>query len=959
MIFRNNYLPQYSFILFKILLIAFVWMAVQFHLFTSSFFPTNKGRWLPLAFFSLALMMILIIIGYIPESLTYEGGRLYPQYGTWFIIALLPLLALVTRNVYVFISVLRNQQNLVVYNQAAFLLTTVIIILVFGLTTLLPFGKEFPLSHLGNVFNAIIFSYAIAGNQLVDIRFAFRRGLMWLTTVIVAVSVYWLLLYASHFVFKVAISWTAILTATMAAIAVLLLVLRFRGYIFTGLSMALEGQGYKHRRHLLNFANRIHSVFSLKEQAGELLSSITKALNCQEAGLLFSEFEGGDFIVHIVEPPEKESNMSRLRFRRDSPVVAYLEHEHTILTRENLKILPDFLGLWEREKNEIESSGIELFLPLVSRDNLIGILVLGKKAIGKYKLEDLRLVEDVANLVAVSIEKEYLREQLKEREEEISIINRSSAIFASDLNIQSIYNSFIKELKKIVWIDWATISIIEKDQAYFLAVSSDTGYNWQPGSKMSIKGSGTEWVALHKKTVVESDLTVESRFTSGKNHIKEGIRSIVYLPLVVKNEVIGCLILASRKPNAYNQRNLRLLEQLASQIAMPIENSRLYSRTAELARNDELTGLLNRRSLNEWLINEIGRHTRYGGVFSLLIFDIDSFKSYNDSYGHLVGDEILKQVGENLRNTIRETDQAFRYGGDEFSAILPQTSTEAAFRVAERIRQQIYSRVKMGFIPISVSLGLASWPSDGITPEDIIAAADAGLYQAKHSGGNCSKIASRNPAPLDSSLSNLTEDKDREISNTIFSLAATVDSKDQYDRNHSKRVKEYALAMGDKVHLSSLEITRLANCAILHDIGKIGVNDDILNKPGKLTEQEFTAIKMHPVLGAAIIRHSRQLAPCIEGILHHHERYDGSGYPDGLKGDDIPLESRILMIADSFSAMTSDRCYAKALPFEQAIEEIKRCAGTQFDPTLVDIFLSVAKVMIPAVIKTKKGGEEV
>jgi HD-GYP domain-containing protein (c-di-GMP phosphodiesterase class II) len=158
-------------------------------------------------------------------------------------------------------------------------------------------------------------------------------------------------------------------------------------------------------------------------------------------------------------------------------------------------------------------------------------------------------------------------------------------------------------------------------------------------------------------------------------------------------------------------------------------------------------------------------------------------------------------------------------------------------------------------------------------------------------------------------------------------------------------VNEYAVALAEALNLGPAEVNRLSSCAFLHDVGKIGISDEILNKPGKLTAEEWETVKVHPQLGAAVVTHASQLAPCIPGILHHHEKYDGTGYPKGLKGTDIPLEARILAIADAFAAMTSERCHSAALSYEQTLEEIKRGAGTQFDPYLVEVFLSVAKTI--------------
>ena len=185
--------------------------------------------------------------------------------------------------------------------------------------------------------------------------------------------------------------------------------------------------------------------------------------------------------------------------------------------------------------------------------------------------------------------------------------------------------------------------------------------------------------------------------------------------------------------------------------------------------------------------------------------------------------------------------------------------------------------------------------------------------------------------------------KDSKDLSIIYALAAAVDARDHYTSSHSKKVSEYAVALAEALNLEPLEINKLSTCALLHDIGKIGISDEILTKQGELTAEEWEAIKTHPQLGATIVSHVGNLAPYVLGILHHHERYDGSGYPQGLKGEEIPLEARILAIADAFAAMTSERPFSNALPHEEALEEIKRGAGKQFDPKLAKVFLSITK----------------
>jgi diguanylate cyclase (GGDEF)-like protein len=746
---RSNFYPQYTLILGRVTITFAILLAIQLHCFASSFFAPGQGRWLPFAYAALALSVTLVFLGYVPESVYVSGDRLYPIYGKWVIVMFAPLLFLAGRDFYVFGKMLRTLDNPVLYNQIVSLLLGLSTLIFFCIVGVLPYGRDYPISHLGNLFNAFILSYAVIRHQLVDIRVVLRQGMAWLSLGIVGTVSFWLIFVVLHGVFGFQLDLTASFVATLVSLLVAVFIYRLRGYFFEAMNRVFQGSSYNYRQQLSQFTRTIHNVFSLKEQGGELLALLTKAVGIKQACLLFPETGSEDFNAQFAEPDDADNELSCLKLNASHPVVKYLEREQKTLTRENLTFLPEFLGLWEQEKEEIKVKGIELFMPLISRDHLIAILVLGRKRSGKYLLEDFHLLEDITGRVAVSMEKEYLREQLREREEELSVINRSSAIITSSLDIQEIYDSFIKELKKVVDVSWAAIMLIEESGLCFQALSSDVDYTRQVGERVTMEGSGTKWVVTHGEAVVEPDLLRESRFTAGRELIQQGIRSVAYLPLIAKGEAIGSFIVASRKPNAYSQRHIMLLEQLASQIAMPVENSRLYARTATRARIDELTGLFNRRSLDEVIDSEISRHSRYGGVFSLAILDLDSFKAFNDSYGHLAGDGILGQVGSIIKNTIRGSDQAFRYGGDEFAVLLPETTTGAASQVVERVRQKIATNLETGDIPITASIGLASWPADGIGQVDIIAAADGALYKAKRSGGNRINCVSGALLPLD------------------------------------------------------------------------------------------------------------------------------------------------------------------------------------------------------------------
>jgi diguanylate cyclase (GGDEF)-like protein len=938
---RSNSFPQYNVLLLKLILITYTWMAVQFYCFLSSFFAPGQGRWLPLAYTSLAAVIVLVLLGYIAEGVTVEGDKIYLDYGRGLIFLALPLLTLAARTTYVFGKMLKILDNPVLRSQIFSLMLGLFVLISFTLFTLLPWGREYAVSHFGNLINALILSYAVTRHQLVDIRIVLRRGLAWMSLGIIGIASYGLLLFILHVVLGFELDFTATSIATLVAALVAIFIFKLRGYLFTTMGKVFQGESYNYRQKLSDFASKIHNVFSLNEQGGELLSLVTRAIGCKRASLLFLEVGSDNFAAWLVEPMSKDNSLSNLRLTGQNPIVEYLRQERKLLARESLDILPEFRSLWEQEKAEIKSHEIELFMPLISRDRLIGILVLDKKQSGRYSLEDINLLEYVTSRVAVSMEKEYIRERLSEREEELSVINRSSAIITSSLDIPGVYDNFIEEMKKAADVSWSAIVLIRKDKLYFLALSSEIDSSWKLGDSFPIKGTATEWLATHKEALVESDLSRESKFVTGKYHLKRGIRSITYLPLILKDEVIGSFIVASCRPNAYGQKQVMLLEQLAYQIVISVENSRLYTEAEEKARIDELTGLLNRRSLDEMMVSEISRHSRYGGSFSLIIIDLDNFKVFNDSHGHLAGDKLLGKIGGIMKSAIRSADQAFRYGGDEFAILLPNTPTDATNQVAERIRKQVATKAKTDFIPITASLGLACWPADGIDSNEVIVSADAALYQAKRNGGNRIHCASGTLLPSDETAVSAEATHDSENLSTIYTLAATVDAKDYYAHSHWKKVKEYTVALAEALKLESAEISKLETCALLHDIGKIGVSDKILNKRGTLTAEEWETIKVHPQVGANIVSHAPQLAPCLSAILYHHEKYDGSGYPKGLKEEEIPLDARILAIADAFAAMTSVRSYSEALPVIEALEQIKQGAGGQFDPHLVSVFTSV------------------
>jgi diguanylate cyclase (GGDEF)-like protein len=959
-IYRGNFFPGMGETLFKLVIISFFLMTVQFHYFATSLYPHGQKRWIPHIYISLLVVIVLISLGYVTGSVTTDNSYVYGYYKIGVIALAIPLIFMVSWNMFVFGKMLKSATDPIKRNHIIAIMLGTSVLTVFTIASLFPATRLFPLSHYGNLINAFILTYAVIRHRLVDIRLVIRRSTAWFILGILGISVYLLLLFLTQEIFDFQLDTLAIISATVLGVAVAILIYLIHDKLFKIVSRVFRGPSYDYHLKLNEFTDEIHNIFSLKEQGGELLLLLKKALKIQQVCLLFPDFDTGDYTTKFYEPKEDKNRLNDFRLRASNPIVIYLEKEKKLLSKDNLAILPFFLSLWPQEREEIESRNISMFIPLISRDRLIAILVLGEKQSGRYSLEDINIIEKTTENVAVSMEKEYLREQLREREEELSVINNSSVILTSSLDIQEIFGSFIEELKKVVDVDWATIVLIIENEFVCVALSSPETSAYQIGDRIPMERTGTAWVVDQKKPFIEHDLAEQRYFTTSDFFYTHGFRSMAYIPLIAKGKVIGSFILSSKTPNAFSRRHVKLLEQLAAQIAMPLENTQLYANVKKKAIVDELTGLYNRRSLEEVIDSEISRHSRYGGTFSLAIIDLDSFKLYNDTYGHLAGDTLLQIIGRNIKNAIRNADYAFRYGGDEFAILLPQTSIDSALSVLERVHEKIMDGIDTHKITITASIGLACWPDDGISRTDIIASADVSLYRAKRKGGNQTICASGPLAELTSvgSSSKSSNNIDQKLYNLIHILADMVDSRSYFTNKHSKKVTDYALALARALKLSKEETSKIETCALIHDIGKIGISSEILNKSTELTEEEWQILKTHPRLGAEIIRGIPQLVYCVEPVLHHHENYNGTGYPDGLKGEDIPLISRILAIANEFAMLTSEKSYVESKTHEKALEEIKRRSGIDFDPYLVEQFVSILEPRF-SVNKKRQGGKTV
>ncbi|MGH3034400.1 MAG: bifunctional diguanylate cyclase/phosphohydrolase [Gaiellaceae bacterium] len=379
---------------------------------------------------------------------------------------------------------------------------------------------------------------------------------------------------------------------------------------------------------------------------------------------------------------------------------------------------------------------------------------------------------------------------------------------------------------------------------------------------------------------------------------------------------------------------------LATALVGPLVAIALYQRSVydaltamRLALTDPLTGLGNHRHFHERLARDLDKAQSEGFPLTVCLLDIDNFKQVNDRFGHPAGDRVLAQVATRLR----QGGEAFRLGGDEFALLLPRHDEHEGLSIARAVVDRVTDSDCEHGSPVSMSAGLATYPQHGVERSELVRVADSALYLAKEQGKNTVRVYRPDLIEL-AELRRLAEGPDRAARlRAAASLAHAVDARDAYTGSHSYMVGEFAARIAQRLALDpeAVELTRLAGS--LHDLGKLAIPEEILRKPGPLNEAERLVLERHPQIGYRMLD-SLGVEPVATWVLHHHERWDGTGYPDRKRGDEIPLGSRIIFVADAYDAMTTDRVYRSRLTHDHAIAELERCAGTQFDPLVVAAF---------------------
>ena len=653
-------------------------------------------------------------------------------------------------------------------------------------------------------------------------------------------------------------------------------------------------------------------------------TSFFVALGSWEDGQMTIPFGmDGDQRMPLGGPLPIEASLTGHVFREGRPLI--------------IRKLADFDAYPSVVRGEGEDTQSALVVPMRVEDRTIGVISVQSLRPYAYTERERDLLAAIAEQAAIAVENSQHLSSSEQLARELTLLAEVSRALSRELSLRELCKTVCREARRVMDAPVFMVALrVDGTDTMRIeyCVQEETEFEF---ADYSLENSIAKRVIETSQPVVlqtKSDLDkTPHRYLRQDD---KSLRSVVMAPLRLGDKCIGVMTAQSYRDGAYDESSIRLLTAIGEQMALAVQNAQLFREAASRAERDPLTNIYHHRYLKTRLEDELSRARSTGETIAVIMLDLDNFKLVNDTYGHLVGDEALRVVTSVLQNACRGSDVIGRYGGDEFMIVLPDTAPEQAIGIADRIEadiaaQELRPNEETQAIPLHCSIGLATFPRDGSNAAELIAKADAALYQSKRQGLPMSRLqrVGHTQLRLEGDFSAVSE------------LLAALLARDPATRSHLEHVNRLASGFATALGLERDDRETLLLASVLHDVGKIAIPDSILRKPGKLTAHERSLIRRHPVFGAMLIEHIPGYAGAAVAVRHHHERFDGDGYPYRLAGDAIPRSARIVTLIDAFSAMTIDRPYHKGRSVEEAIAELRRCAGTQFCPATVEAFAAM------------------
>src|SRR2546429_4663852 len=676
--------------------------------------------------------------------------------------------------------------------------------------------------------------------------------------------------------------------------------------------------------------------------------------------------------------------------------------EYIIRTRQPVLIRDNYVG--EAKKLGVEplrTGGCFCGVPLVAYDHAIGAMAVYSDHERVFDEGHLELLRVLASEASIAIENARLFNDERTKARHLSLLNTISRNAIATLHPDEMLAKITEQLEAGLTYDHIGIGVLDYATREVVIQAEAGKRRGTLGLRISIGAGLIGHVARNGHMAAYRAAAPADG--AMKPLLPDSVAAIA-LPVFYAEQLHGILYIESSVPVDFSEEEVLLLRTLADLIAGALHNALSFQKAQEQAITDGLTGVKTHRFFMEALSAEWKRSTRAGRAFALVLMDLDRFKFVNDFYGHLEGDLVLQRVGQILETNCRRSDVVARYGGDEFVILMPETNMEHARQLASKLRGWVSADPLLREKNISASFGIACYPLHGSSPQELIQVADASMYLSKHQGGNAvstadhfdpneakkwkrdvleaylgvtlKRLFSTGPEAFEEiyqrlrqfteSLatteitggpSTLSEPPDGPQAlpqaelDTGTSLAYAIDAKDHYTQGHSQKVSAYAALIAEAMSMNDAEVEEIRLGAVLHDIGKVGIPEQILNKSGPLNPEEWDLMKSHVVFGAKILEPLTPLARIRQMVLHHHEFFDGSGYPDALVGEDIPLGARIVAVADAYDTITSDRTYKKGRPASDALAELERCANAQLDAKIVQIFVQAMRQLPNPIIE--------